>query len=75
MAALATDAFYIGCLGSTRTHGKRLERLEAAGLNDRDLARLHAPVGLDIGAVSPAEIAVSIIAQATSELRKARRPG
>lgn len=64
-AALASPAFYIGCLGSTRTHAKRLERL--SGL---DTARLRAPVGLNIGAATPAEIAVSIIAQIIETLRK-----
>jgi len=62
-AALKADCFYIGALGSRKTHGKRLERLRAAGFGEASLARLHAPIGLDIGAVSPAEIAVSIIAE------------
>ncbi len=69
LAAFATDAFYIGCLGSTRTHRKRVLRLRDAGSTHQDLARLHAPVGLDIGAESPAEIAVAIVAQMTSTLR------
>jgi xanthine dehydrogenase accessory factor len=68
-AALASPAFYIGCLGSTRTHAKRLERLRAAGTGADQIARLHAPVGLDIGAKSPGEIAVSVMAQVTSVLR------
>lgn len=68
--ALGSQAFYIGCLGSTRTHAKRLDRLEAAGLGAVAQARLHAPVGLDIGARSPAEIAISIMAQITHVLRK-----
>ncbi len=67
---LKTDAFYIGCLGSRRTHGKRLERLRAEGFGEADFARLRAPVGLDIGAKSPAEIAVSIIGQITEALRR-----
>jgi xanthine dehydrogenase accessory factor len=69
-AALASDCFYLGCLGSTRTHAKRLERLRADGVAEDRIARIHAPVGLDIGAKSPAEIAVSILAQITQVLRK-----
>jgi len=70
LAALASPAFYIGCLGSTRTHAKRLDRLRAAGVTDAQMAGLKAPVGLDIGAKSPAEIAVSIMAQITQTLRR-----
>ena len=70
LAALASPAFYIGCLGSSRTHAKRLDRLRAAGVTDVQIARLKAPVGLDIGAKSPAEIAVSILAQITQTLRR-----
>jgi xanthine dehydrogenase accessory factor len=70
VAALASPAFYIGCLGSTRTHAKRLERLRAAGITEDQIARLHAPVGLDIGAKTPAEIAVSVLAQITQQLRQ-----
>lgn len=69
-AALASKAFYIGCLGSPRTHAKRLDRLRAAGVDDTAIARIHAPVGLDIGAKSPAEIAVAIIGQITQSLRR-----
>ncbi len=69
-AALGADVFYLGCLGSTRTHAKRLDRLRAAGVSAAQIARIHAPVGLDIGARSPAEIAVSIMAQITARLRQ-----
>lgn len=68
--ALGSGAFYIGCLGSPRTHAKRMDRLEAEGLGAVARARLHAPVGLDIGARSPAEIAISIMAEITQVLRK-----
>ena len=68
--ALSRDCFYIGALGSRKTHGRRIERLRAQGISDGSLARIHAPIGLDIGAVSPAEIAVSIIAQITERLRE-----
>lgn len=67
--ALSKDCFYIGALGSRKTHGARLERLKAKGVNDTQLARIHAPIGLNIGAVSPAEIAVSILAEVTAQLR------
>ncbi|MDD7970456.1 XdhC family protein [Roseinatronobacter alkalisoli] len=73
IAALQSDVFYLGCLGSTRTHAKRLERLRAAGLDGVQLARIHAPVGLNIGAASPAEIAVATLAQITEALRGARK--
>jgi xanthine dehydrogenase accessory factor len=68
--ALASPAFYLGCLGSTRTHAKRVDRLTADGFTPDQIARIHAPVGLDIGAKTPAEIAVSILAQITETLRK-----
>jgi xanthine dehydrogenase accessory factor len=67
--ALARDCFYIGALGSKKTHARRVDRLKQAGLTDADIARIHAPIGLSIGAVSPAEIAVSIIAEITQTLR------
>jgi xanthine dehydrogenase accessory factor len=68
--ALSRDCFYIGALGSRKTHARRVERLKAQGLSDTTIARIHAPIGLDIGAVSPAEIAVSIVAQITERLRE-----
>ncbi|MBF9038905.1 MAG: XdhC family protein [Paracoccaceae bacterium] len=70
MAALRADVFYLGCLGSTRTHAKRVDRLAEAGFGAEDIARIHAPIGLNIGAMGPAEIAISIMAQITERLRK-----
>jgi xanthine dehydrogenase accessory factor len=67
--ALSKDCFYVGALGSRKTHAARLERLKSQGASDAQLARIHAPIGLDIGAVSPAEIAVSILAEITTRLR------
>jgi xanthine dehydrogenase accessory factor len=72
-AALRSDCFYIGALGSRKTHGKRLERLAAAGFGEEVTRRIHAPIGLDIGAVSPAEIALAILAEIVSSLRGPRR--
>lgn len=72
-AALRSDCFYIGALGSRKTHGKRLERLAAAGFGEEAIRRIHAPIGLDIGAVSPAEIALAILAEIVSSLRGPRR--
>ena len=69
--ALRTNAFYIGSLGSKKTHAARLERLRRMGFNEDEMARIHGPVGLRIGARSPAEIAVSIMAQITEVLRRA----
>ena len=67
--AFQRDCFYIGALGSRKTHGKRGERLRGQGAKDSDIARIHAPIGLPIGAVSPSEIAVSIMAEITAQLR------
>jgi xanthine dehydrogenase accessory factor len=68
--ALKRDCFYIGALGSRKTHARRVERLKQQGFSDADIARIAAPIGLDIGAVSPAEIAVAIMAQITEKLRE-----
>ena len=68
--ALKSDAFYIGALGSRKTHAGRVERLTAAGFTEAEISRIHAPVGLAIGSISPAEIAVSILAQVTEVLHR-----
>jgi xanthine dehydrogenase accessory factor len=73
-AALRSECFYIGALGSRKTHGRRIERLTAAGFDAAATARIHAPIGLDIGAVSPAEIALAILGEIVSGLRGPRRP-
>ena len=69
-AALQSTCFYVGALGSKKTHAGRLERLTAAGLEPDALARIHAPIGLAIGARGPAEIAISIMAEMTRALRQ-----
>jgi xanthine dehydrogenase accessory factor len=69
ICALNSDCFYIGALGSKKTHAARLARLKALGVTDKQLARIHGPVGLAIGARSPAEIAISIVAEMTMRLR------
>lgn len=70
-AALKSDCFYIGALGSRKTHARRIERLKTErGFNDNDIGRIHSPIGLDIGSVSPAEIAVAIIGEITAALRQ-----
>jgi xanthine dehydrogenase accessory factor len=68
--ALQSTCFYVGALGSRKTHAGRLERLEAAGFEAGALARIHAPIGLDIGARGPAEIAIAIMAEITRALRQ-----
>ena len=68
-AALRSPAFYVGALGSKKTHAARVKRLQALGFGEAELARIHGPVGLDINAISPAEIAVAILAQMTQVLR------
>lgn len=70
LAALGSEIFYLGCLGSPKTHAKRVARLTKAGVPEAALARIHAPVGLDIGSATPAEIAVSVMAELTSALRR-----
>ncbi len=74
IAALRSECFYVGALGSQKTHAKRLERLRNEGLSDAQLSTIHAPIGLDIGAVHPAEIAVSILAEVIAAMgRKSLR--
>lgn len=70
IAALKAHCFYIGALGSKKTHAKRIERMMGMGFNQEDVGRIHAPIGLDIGSVSPAEIAVSVLAEIISALRQ-----
>jgi xanthine dehydrogenase accessory factor len=70
IAALKAKCFYIGALGSRKTHANRVQRMKEQGFTEADLARIHAPIGLDIGSVSPAEIAVSILGEIIMALRK-----
>ncbi|MFN3399027.1 MAG: XdhC family protein [Ferrovibrio sp.] len=74
IAGLKSDVFYIGALGSKKTHASRIERLTTAGFGADDFARIHGPVGLSIGAKSPAEISISILAQMTATLRQTSAP-
>ena len=67
--ALRSPCFYIGALGSRKTHARRIERLQQAGFSDAEIARIHAPIGLNIGGISPAEIALSILGEITATLR------
>jgi len=69
LAALEAECFYVGALGSRKTHASRVARLEAAGAAPDRVARINAPIGLDIGASSPAEIAVAVLAQVIGALR------
>jgi xanthine dehydrogenase accessory factor len=68
--ALARECFYIGALGSKKTHARRVERLKQQGMGDDAIARIHAPIGLEIGAISPPEIAVAIMGEITARLRQ-----
>ncbi len=71
-AALRSECFYVGALGSRKTHARRVERLQATGFGPDDIARIRAPIGLNIGAVSPAEIALSIVGEIVSVMRAER---
>lgn len=73
MEALTRGCFYVGALGSRKTHASRLERLRQLGLTDGDLSQIHAPIGLDIGAANPAEIAVAILAEIIQTARSPMR--
>jgi xanthine dehydrogenase accessory factor len=75
LAALAAGSFYIGALGSRKTHGKRVERLLEQGAHAGEVERIHAPIGIDVGAQSPAEIAVAIMAEMIAALRRGRQAG
>lgn len=68
--ALRSGAFYIGCLGSRKTHGSRVDRLTEAGFSADEIGKIHAPIGLDLGGRAPAEIAIAIMAQITQVLHR-----
>ena len=74
ISALKAEAFYVGALGSRKTHARRVERLTEAGLSEAEIGRIDAPIGADIGAQSPEEIAVAILAQVIAALRKPSLP-
>ena len=74
ISALKAEAFYVGALGSRKTHARRVERLTDAGLGEAEIGRIDAPIGVDIGAQSPEEIAVAILAQVIAALRKPSQP-
>jgi xanthine dehydrogenase accessory factor len=74
LRGLASPAFYVGALGSRRSHAKRLQRLAGLGASEEALSRIHAPVGLDIGAATPAEIALSVVAEVVAARRGKARP-
>jgi xanthine dehydrogenase accessory factor len=74
-AALRAGCFYVGALGSRKTHAARVGRLTQAGFSEAEIGRIHAPIGLPIGAVSPAEIALAVLGEVVAELRRAPRPG
>jgi len=71
-AALSSGAFYIGALGSRKTHAGRVDRLAASGFDAAAIGRLHAPIGLDIGASKPAEIAIAVLGEVVAALRRNR---
>ena len=73
--ALKADCLYVGALGSTRNHAKRTERLKEAGFTDAEIAKIKAPIGIDIGAQTPPEIAVSIMADIIRSLRGTKKGG
>ena len=73
-SALRSGCFYIGSLGSRRTHASRVERLKQVGFDDAEIGRIHGPIGLDIGAKSPAEIAIAIMGEVTATLRRPQAP-